>query len=225
MQLRPFATFQGWRRFAGEVGIIVLGVLIALGAQQVVDTINQQRQLRELRAAVDQEIAYGLGTLDARTVQRPCFEARLDELDRWLGSWRKGEPLVLPGPISAPRSGPAGKSVWEGRDAGILSNMPLQDKLAYGAIYDQLANYEVQRLDERMTWLELAEYDGAQKLDESSMMRLRGLITRARWRGSNIHSNAEPITGMTGHIGIRMQSDRFPPGQYAELCRPILPKG
>ena len=79
-----------------------------------------------------------------------------------LGSWRKGEKLVLPGPTSAPRSGPAGKSVWEGRDAGILSNMPLQDKLAYGAIYDQLANYEVQRLDERMTWLELAEYDGAQ---------------------------------------------------------------
>ena len=103
--------------------------------------------------------------------------------------------------------------------------MPLQDKLAYGAIYDQLSNYEVQRLDERMTWLELAEYDGAQKLDESSMMRLRGLITRARWRGGNIHSNAEFITGMAGQIGSGKQSDRFPPGRYAELCRPILPKG
>ena len=31
---------HGWREFAGEVGIIVIGVLIALGAEQVVETLH-----------------------------------------------------------------------------------------------------------------------------------------------------------------------------------------
>lgn len=35
---------HGWREFSGEVGIIVIGVLIALGAQQVVqDWSDRQR--------------------------------------------------------------------------------------------------------------------------------------------------------------------------------------
>ena len=31
---------HGWREFAGEVGIIVLGVLIALGAEQLVEAAH-----------------------------------------------------------------------------------------------------------------------------------------------------------------------------------------
>lgn len=33
---------HGWRAFAGEVGIIVLGVLVALGLDQVADQIHWQ---------------------------------------------------------------------------------------------------------------------------------------------------------------------------------------
>jgi hypothetical protein len=31
---------HGWRLFAGEIGIIVLGVLIALGARQIVQSLQ-----------------------------------------------------------------------------------------------------------------------------------------------------------------------------------------
>lgn len=33
---------QGWRQFVGEVGIIVVGVLIALGAEQIVESIHER---------------------------------------------------------------------------------------------------------------------------------------------------------------------------------------
>jgi hypothetical protein len=39
---------HGWREFAGEVAIIVLGVLIALGAEQLVQAVHRQAQAREL---------------------------------------------------------------------------------------------------------------------------------------------------------------------------------
>ena len=224
MQIRLFKPLRGWRQLSGEVGIIVLGVLIALGAEQVVQTVNQRREMRELRAAVDNEIGVSIGTYDGRVKQEPCVEARLAELDQWLQSWRGGGPKMLTGTISAPRSAPSRSSVWASRDPAVMSHMPLPVKLAYGSIYDEFANNEVQRLDERMTWLALAEYDGADKLDVASMMRLRGLITRARWRSKNITGNAAYITDLAKQIGIQPQPDYFPASQTAELCRPILQK-
>ena len=35
---------HGWREFAGEVGIIVLGVLIALSAEQVVEGLHMRSE-------------------------------------------------------------------------------------------------------------------------------------------------------------------------------------
>lgn len=38
---------HGWRAFAGEVGIIVVGVLIALGAKQLVQWVRGREDVRE----------------------------------------------------------------------------------------------------------------------------------------------------------------------------------
>ncbi len=37
---------HGWRQFVGEVGIIVIGVLIALGAEQMVESLRWQQKVR-----------------------------------------------------------------------------------------------------------------------------------------------------------------------------------
>jgi type IV secretory pathway VirB2 component (pilin) len=49
MQVHLPEPLHGWREFAGEVGIIVLGVLIALAAQQIVEAIHGNAQAREFR--------------------------------------------------------------------------------------------------------------------------------------------------------------------------------
>ena len=38
---------HGWREFVGEVGIIVIGVLIALAAEQIVTNWHWRREVRE----------------------------------------------------------------------------------------------------------------------------------------------------------------------------------
>jgi hypothetical protein len=35
---------HGWRAFAGEVGIIVIGVLIALGVEQIASAVREPRE-------------------------------------------------------------------------------------------------------------------------------------------------------------------------------------
>jgi hypothetical protein len=224
MNLSQLKPLRGWRAFAGELGVIVLGVLLALGAEQFLRTLNRQSEMRELRIAIDNEIAVGLGDWDARQAQDPCVAARLDELTRWLQGWRQGRPEKLGGSIAAPLSGPAGTSVWESRDPAVMTQMPLQIKLAYASIYDQFANNEVQRLDERMTWLALAEFDGVETLDNASLMRLQGLITRARWRAANITSNGAYTKQVARNIGIEPRRQPFAQSAMRSLCAPILPR-
>ncbi len=224
MFLRKLKPLHGWRIFAGEVGIIVLGVLIALGAEQAVRKFNQRAEVRELREAVDKEIGFGIGAYQSRLSQERCLQSRLQELERWLQGWRAGKPQNLIGPILAPLSGPANTNVWESREPAVMSEMPLELKLAYGSIYDEFSNNEVQRLDERMTWLALAEYDGATALDNASMMRLQGLITRARWRARNLMQNTARIAEVAHDMGIEPLPDPLDAAQVVAMCQPILPK-
>lgn len=48
---------HGWRAFAGEVGIIVLGVLIALGAEQFVASLDMALKVHRAEAAMRLELA------------------------------------------------------------------------------------------------------------------------------------------------------------------------
>jgi hypothetical protein len=86
---------HGWREFVGEVGIIVIGVLIALGAEQLVETAHWRHQVEAFRSVVHRELADNLGTYEYRIKENGCVKRRLDELDAWLVSWRGGHPRML----------------------------------------------------------------------------------------------------------------------------------
>jgi hypothetical protein len=47
---------HGWRAFAGEVGVIVLGVLIALAAEQAVEAIHWHYKVQATEAAIRTEL-------------------------------------------------------------------------------------------------------------------------------------------------------------------------
>ena len=178
-QLKPL---RGWREFSGEVGVIVLGVLIALGAQQVVEAINWKREVAGLRDAVREEINLDLGTYPYRARQKPCIAARLDELQRWLDGWREGQGEKLLGPIEMTTSLVIRTNVWDSRDPDTFAHMPPNEKLEYSFLYSEFANNELHRFDEREAWIGLASFDGATFLDHQDQMRLQGLIFRARLR-------------------------------------------
>lgn len=213
---------HGWREFAGEVGIIVIGVLIALTAEQLVEAAHWRIEVSKFRSSIDSEVALDLGTYDYRMRENGCVARRLDELQTWLQSWRGGRPSILTGPIGIPASLSPNTSVWVSRSSEIVSHMPVKAMLAYADLYDEFANNEVHRLDERSAWLELADFDGATSLDHRDQMRLQGLITRARFRDQRITLNARNYFKKAQRIGIRPRSDPYWAAPDPELCRPIL---
>jgi hypothetical protein len=72
---------HGWRAFVGEVGIIVIGVLIALGAEQVVEDWHWRSQAKEARAALRSEVRDDdLPQAYARLALAPCLDRQLKDL-------------------------------------------------------------------------------------------------------------------------------------------------
>jgi hypothetical protein len=68
---------HGWRAFFGEVGIIVLGVLIALSAEQVAEWFHWQSKVRESEAAIARDLALASDLASERVAIARCSEHRL----------------------------------------------------------------------------------------------------------------------------------------------------
>lgn len=213
---------HGWHAVAWELAIVILGILIALGAQQIADEIHWRREVADFRTAVRAEVSNNLATYVFRRSEDRCIEARLDELQQWLDSWRAGQPLKLTGPIGIPGSLVVRTGVWDSRDASTFSRMPLSERLNYSSLYGEFANNEVHRLDERATWIALADYDGANQLDHQDLMRLQGLITRARLRKMRMTTNFDRFVKRADEIGLKPVPDPTWPAAGVETCRPIL---
>ena len=223
MDVHKPKPWHSFRELLREISTIVIGVLIALGAQQVVEAANWRREVADFRDSVRGEMSRDLWTYPYRSAQKRCINARLDELQRWLDSWRAGRPLTLTGPIGIPISAVIRTSAWDGRDPATLAHMARSERVEYGFLYSEFANNEVHRLDERAAWIELASFDGAILLDHQDQMRLQGLIFRARLRDSRIDANAGRFMKRAAAIGLKLapEPDLAPYGP--ELCRPILP--
>jgi hypothetical protein len=73
---------HGWRALAGEVGIIVIGVLIALSAEQLVESWHWRAQATQARTALGDEIGTdNLPQAYTRLAIAPCLSTKLDQLD------------------------------------------------------------------------------------------------------------------------------------------------
>src|SRR5438270_12306396 len=193
---------HGWRAFAGEVGIIVVGVLIALSAEQVVETLHWRGEVMHFRNDVEHELGRNLGLYQAIMQQRPCVTRRLAELDRFLADSRAGRQDSLAVPIGRPNYYSQYQSVWDNRGAEVAEHLPRDLRVRYGELYDEFRNNEAVRSAERDVWRELAAFDEGEPLDRADRMRLRGLLTRAEGLNDVTSGNYEYILRLARPLRI-----------------------
>ena len=215
---------NGWRGFWGEVGIIVLGVLLALGAQQFVEAIQWKREVAGFRAVVREEIENNLHSYPYREKQARCMHARLDELQRWVEGWRGGRGVELTGPIGIPASRVIRTNIWDSTDPATMAHVPRAERAEYSFLYSEFTNNEVHRLDERDAWMEMQAYEGAVFLDHQDQIRLQGLIARARLRDERIRSNSGRFIKRAAEtMDLHPRPVPSPPAYDPRLCVSILP--
>lgn len=190
MHIRLPKPLHGWRAFAGEVGIIVLGVLIAIGFGQIVESVHERylasRAIDHIRA----ELSYDSAFAAERVAIGDCMRASFTDLrqrliasgDDWPGL--EGKPLsgaprapwtetlfASPPPLSSPhRLWPV--SAWTQATTSGVFNEGQGKFFNYAALYamvdwlDRLQDHEI------ADYAKLMPFAVPQKLDPSARLEL-----------------------------------------------------
>src|SRR4051812_5836720 len=144
---------HGWRAFAGEVGIIVIGVLIALGADQLVEDWHWKTEVAAERKSLLQEAADSLDGVKARQAQQKCVDRRLVEIRTVLERHHRGEPLGLIGEIGRPTRQTSTRGTWQIALAGqALAHMSHDQKLAFSGAFGDFELWDKNLLQEGQSW-------------------------------------------------------------------------
>jgi hypothetical protein len=130
---------HGWRAFSGEVGVIVLGVLIALAAQQVVQDIQDRNDVRQLVAALRAELSDDRARWEHIRASDVCTLQRLDAIEQWVATAPAGERLKKAYILYLWNMH---SSVWDlARTSPATSKIPLGERLTYATLYGAIENW------------------------------------------------------------------------------------
>jgi len=222
---------HGWREFAGEVGIIVVGVLIALAAEQVVETAHWRAQVSEARHAMASELGDSVGQSYERQRLFPCIEGRLNDLSAILDAAEKSGRLP---PLGKTDSAPYRTWVhgtWDttrqGDTAMHFSRVELTN---LGGIYEFIDNLDAIVLPEQSAWAEIATMSGpGRPIERAEVAQLRKALAQARLLNRITAIAAIRLRQIAddAHISYDPEVVKFYTAKAASsysICRPISPE-
>jgi len=173
---------HGWREFAGEVGIIVIGVLIALGAEQLVEEAHDRQEAAKSERVIRNEIGLNLGRLQSRTGIYPCVRRRIDELQKRIDA-ASGSDFVTPSWVGRPQYWTFLNSRWEAESqaggAALVDAHRLSD---YGIMYNRMQNLLDEMNAEQTDWAKLRTLEHLHRLDSAGALQFNLTLQDARYR-------------------------------------------
>src|SRR3982750_4294577 len=172
---------HGWREFIGEVGVIVLGVLIAIALEQLVESIHWRNQVGEARTALGEEMAHTNRAFAYRVAAHDCIAGRLSKLNDIVERAAKHDPTPLVHEVIPDIGNALSTSVWEtSRAAQTLTHFSRDQLRLYGSYYMQVANVQAFMGQEVQDWGVIKVLQGdPDRLGPSDISGLRVAIQHA----------------------------------------------
>ena len=186
---------NGWNAVGWEVAIVVLGVVIALAAQQAVETARWREEVRRTEEALTAEIAESVVHASERQMIGPCLRDRLNHLIGKVssnsGPWR-GDPMPLYR-LSATtvRSAPASyrtpnrkwnDNVWESAQSGeVFGHMPRERLMAFSRVYTIMEGLRKDNEIEHQIFPQLLYLSFDTQLDAPARQQALAALGRLDW--------------------------------------------
>jgi len=182
MDIHKPKPWHGWRDFLKEFGTIVLGVSVALAAEQGVEWWHWRGEVAQAREVVATEMAVNVAFAMNRLRTAPCVERRLTELAAILDGADKGGSLPPVGDIAIPSLGGGASGGWESVVASqTATHFPRRELAAITNAYQRVALLTARENLEIEAWNSLYAMVGpGRRLDAASQAKLRDALGQAR---------------------------------------------
>jgi hypothetical protein len=211
---------HGWRAFAGEVGVIVLGVLIALAAEQLVETSHLRQEGSQADKAIRNELGLNLGRLQSRMGIHGCVARRITEIQTLLDGAASDPNIVTPSWIGRPQYWTFLSSRWQAESqagrAALVDPHRLSD---YGIMYARMQNLLDEMGAEQADWAKLRTLEHLHRLDPNAALQFNLTLSDARYRDWRLAVVTDQLFDMARKLNVRA----IPNATSADraICLPI----
>ena len=156
MDIHKPKPWRNLRELLKEIGTIVVGVLIALGAEQAVEWLHWRHEVANERAALLDEAEANVSSVNYRIEEDPCITRRLAEVEEAFHRQGKGLPLSVGQPVDRPPLWVATTGSWDIALSGqALAHMPHKEKLGFSDAFDAYKAFAQLRNEEDGIWRRL----------------------------------------------------------------------
>ena len=213
---------HGWNAVAWELGVVTLGVLIALGAQQVVENLNERKIASRTRAEVTDELNSSLMSIALRGSAEPCILQRLDELRAIVTDWQRTGSFTAPSWVSQTPVIEVELSRYDAAlSAGRLALLSGDEQYRMGAIATRIRRFNELQFAERLPWARLRMLQfGAAALSPEDRATVRTALQDASAIDYELRLAAAQTLPMANRYGFRPD-----PKGFRELAPQVWPRG
>jgi hypothetical protein len=188
MDIHKPKPWRGLREFLKEYLIIVVGVLTALGGEQVVERLHERHVAAEARENIRRELAETLARFEKRKKIQPCIAARLDDVARLIRT--AGEPGYRPPVwVGRPQVWDVQTARWEAASqAGRSSLFDPEEQTLYSRAYTALKLAAAGEDAEQLAWAHLRALEGEAAPGPALIVALKLALQEARYEDWNIRA-------------------------------------
>ena len=198
---------HGWHAVWWELGIVTLGVLIALAAQQMMEYSSWQAKVRDAKKDLSTELEGDLFAALERVHMKGCIDRRLDQLSELIDH-PPAKPWSLLGGKSITSLRVWSSSAWDTAVAdGTVAHMPSDERAKYANVYSYVRGLHALVLDEYAVAVEFRMLERGGPLTDISQDRLRADVTRVRGYNQILDIGAKFVSREIKELGVGLTPD------------------
>jgi hypothetical protein len=182
---------HSFREFLSELGVVVLGIVIALSGEQLIEYLHDKHKAGEAREGIRDEIAMNIAVLESRSGAQPCIDRRIGEIATLLEA-SEGSKYVGPTWLGRPKIWEMLHARWQVvSQSGRAPLLAAEEQAVYGFVYALFADVAADEDREQISWARLRASEGLPNLSATMRDELRLALQEARltnWDIKNLNS-------------------------------------
>jgi hypothetical protein len=178
VEVHKAKPIHNWREFITEVATIILGVLIALGAEELVEEQHWRHEVAIVEDSLDDELSDALFSAQERLKMVDCQQRALGRLAQ-LGRQGSSDPVIPDTPLSRARLW--GSASWEAAvGSGAIAHMPHDRRNAYAELFSFVRSLRDWNSREVELWATINAYHAAPPTTADSRERFQLAVSQLK---------------------------------------------